>query len=77
MVWQICYNLAVRYAMNPRLNSVLAKVCIGCPVCRQARRKQRGLAYALVKKVEGHICPFGKSYERVTGRKSHEPTSPR
>lgn len=59
--------------MNPRQGKVLATVCENCPVCRQARRKQRGLAYALVKRVEKHICPFGRSYERVHNRKPHEP----
>jgi hypothetical protein len=50
-----------------------AKICENCPVCNQARRKQRGLAYALVKKVEGAVCPFGRSYTRVRNRKPHEP----
>jgi CxxC motif-containing protein len=58
------------------VNRNLAKVCVNCPVCRRARRKQRGIAYALVKKVEGSVCPFGRSYERVHGRKPHEPVSP-
>lgn len=59
--------------MNTRQGKVLATVCENCPVCRQARRKQRGIAYALVKRVEKHICPFGRSYERVYSRKPHEP----
>jgi hypothetical protein len=61
--------------VNPRQDKVLAKVCENCPVCHQARRKQRGFAYEFVKRVEGRICPFGRSYERVTGRKSHEPVT--
>jgi hypothetical protein len=60
-------------AMNQRRDQMLAKVCTNCPVCRHARKNQRGLAYGLVKKIEGRICLFGRSYERVTGRKSHEP----
>jgi hypothetical protein len=64
-------------AMNPRQNKVLAKVCENCPVCQRARRKQRGLAYALVKKVEGAVCPFGRAYGRVHNRQSHEPVPPR
>jgi len=56
-----------------RRDQILASVCVNCPVCRRARRNQRGLAYALVTKVEGRICPFGRSYERFHGRKSHEP----
>ncbi|HVM62430.1 MAG TPA: hypothetical protein VMV72_16340 [Verrucomicrobiae bacterium] len=57
--------------MNPR--PILAKVCVNCPVCRRARKRQRGFAYGLVKRVEGRICPFGKAYERTYNRKSHEP----
>jgi CxxC motif-containing protein len=59
--------------VNPRRDQALAKVCANCPVCRHARKKQHGIAFELVKKVEGRICPFGRAYERVTGRKSHEP----
>ena len=59
--------------VNPRQDKVLAKVCENCPVCRRARRKQRGIAYALVKRVEKHICLFGRRYERVYSRKPHEP----
>jgi hypothetical protein len=62
--------------VNSRQDKVLATVCDNCPVCRRARRKQRGIAYQLVKKVEGRVCPFGRAYERITGRKSHEPVPP-
>ena len=51
----------------------LAKVSENCLVCNLARRKQAGFAFWLVKKVEGRICPFCRAYERVFGRKSHEP----
>ena len=50
-----------------------AQGCLKCPVCSQARRKQRGLAYWFVKKIEGNICPQCKAYEKVYGRKAHEP----
>ena len=50
----------------------LAKVCLNCPACRRARKKQTGAAYWLVQKVEGSVCPFCRAYERVYGRKSHE-----
>lgn len=53
----------------------LAKVCLHCPVCRPARRKQRGLAFWLVKNVEGKVCPFCQAYEKVYGRKAHLPSS--
>ena len=55
-------------------DEALAKVCLKCPVCRRARRHQRGTAFWLVKKVEGHICPFCRAYERVFGRQAHLPT---
>jgi hypothetical protein len=57
-----------------RSDEALAKVCLKCPVCREARRRQRGAAYWLVRKVEGHICPFCRAYERVFGRQAHLPT---
>ncbi len=53
-----------------------AQRCLSCPVCRRARKKQKGLAYWLVRSVEGSICPYCRAYERVTGRKAHEPLTP-
>jgi hypothetical protein len=50
-----------------------AKRCLTCPVCRHARKKQRGLAFWIVKHVEGGWCPNCKAYEKVYGRKAHEP----
>ena len=50
-----------------------AKMCLKCPICGRARRKQKGLAYWFVKKIESGICPAGKAYEKVYGRKAHEP----
>lgn len=59
--------------MKPtKLDRALAKVCENCPVCRTARRKQKGAAYRLVKNVEQGACPFCRAYERVHGRKAHE-----
>jgi hypothetical protein len=55
-----------------RLDKILAKVCVHCPVCRRARRRQRGAAFQLVSKVEAKLCPFCRAYERVYGRKAHE-----
>jgi hypothetical protein len=49
----------------------LAALCLACPVCRQARRSQAGIAFWLVKKVETRLCPACRAYERVYGRKSH------
>ncbi len=53
-----------------------AQRCVECPVCKRAREKQRGLSFWLVKRVEGKVCPFCKAYEKVHGRKSHEPVPP-
>lgn len=50
----------------------MAAKCGECPVCRHARKKQRGIAFWFVKKVEGRVCPYCKAYEKVYGRKSHE-----
>jgi len=50
----------------------MARLCELCPVCRHARRRQKGVAYAIVKNVEVSVCPFCKAYERVHGRKAHE-----
>ncbi|MBN1869246.1 MAG: hypothetical protein JW847_01545 [Candidatus Omnitrophica bacterium] len=51
----------------------LAQRCLDCPVCKQARARQKGIAFWLVKNVEGGLCPFCKAYEKVYGRKAHEP----
>ena len=51
----------------------LAQQCVECKICASAREKQRGLAYWIVRLVEGGICPACKSYERVYGRRAHEP----
>jgi hypothetical protein len=29
-----------------------------------------------VKKIEARLCPFCRAYERVYGRKAHEPRTP-
>lgn len=66
---------AATASMNPKppstIDKALARVCMNCPVCRRARRRQRGLAYQLVTGVEERVCPFCRAYERVFGRKAH------
>jgi len=57
-------------------HKALAKVCANCLVCRRARRRQRGTAFWLVKKIEASLCPFCRAYERVYGRKAHERRAP-
>lgn len=54
-----------------RWDRVLAGVCENCPVCRRARQQPAGLACQLVSKVERHLCPFCRAYERVHGRPAH------
>jgi hypothetical protein len=51
----------------------MARRCLDCPVCDRARRHQRGFAYWFVRRIEGGICPYCRAYERVYGRKAHEP----
>jgi hypothetical protein len=51
----------------------LAHFCVQCPACRRARKTQRGFSFWLVKTVESSLCPFCRAYERVYGRKAHEP----
>jgi hypothetical protein len=63
--------------MNPQtptsFDRVLAEICLNCMVCRHARKKQNGAAYWLVRKMESNVCPFCRAYERVYGRKPHDP----
>ena len=62
---------------NPsKLAHALARICANCPVCRQARRKQRGVAFQIVKHVETKVCPACRAYAKVTGRQAHEPIRP-
>jgi rubrerythrin len=53
----------------------LAENCLKCPVCKTARRKQRGFAFWFVKKIEHGVCPSCRAYEKVYGRKAYEPES--
>jgi rubrerythrin len=59
--------------LKGKIDLVLAKVCLNCPVCRQSRKKQEGAAYWFTSKVEDRVCPFCNAYKRVYGRKAHEP----
>ena len=51
----------------------MAQKCLGCPVCRKARKNQRGWIFWFVKMIEGGLCPYCKAYEKVYARKAHEP----
>ncbi len=51
----------------------LAQGCLECPVCNSARKNQRGFAFWFVKFIERGLCPQCKAYEKVYGRKAHEP----
>jgi uncharacterized protein CbrC (UPF0167 family) len=50
-----------------------AKFCVSCTLCSYARKKQKGAAFWFVQKIEGKLCPFCKAYERVYGRRAHQP----
>lgn len=63
-------------AMTPtitKLDRILARNCLRCPVCKRARKYQAGFFYWLVRKVESWICPQCRAYKKVYGRQSHEP----
>ncbi len=47
--------------------------CLDCPVCRAARKNQRGAAYLFVKHVDRKVCPACRAYERETGQLAYEP----
>ncbi|MCP4607330.1 MAG: hypothetical protein GY845_01265 [Planctomycetes bacterium] len=51
----------------------MAQKCVECTVCDKARVIQKGFTYWFVKKIEGGLCPYCKAYERVYGKKAHEP----
>ena len=51
----------------------MAQACMDCTVCKRARVQQKGFFFHMVKIVESHVCPFCRAYERVYGRKAHEP----
>jgi len=47
-----------------------AQKCLECPVCKHARKKQKGILFWFVKKIESGICPYCKAYEKVYGKKA-------
>ncbi len=51
----------------------MAQVCLSCPMCKNARKDQNGFMNACVKNFTEAMCPFCQAYERVYGRKAHEP----
>jgi len=51
----------------------MANKCLQCPACKQARKKQKGFVFWFVKSIEEDVCPFCKAYEKVYGKKAHEP----
>ena len=50
-----------------------AQGCLSCPICKSARKTQKGFAYWFVKYVDRKICPQCKAYEEVTGQLAYEP----
>ena len=55
----------------------MAQKCLECPVCCHARKTQKGPVFWFVQRIEGSVCPYCKAYERVYGRKAHEPAEER
>ncbi len=51
----------------------MAQKCVECPVCTSARKNQKGFSFWFVKNIENGLCPFCKAYEKVYGKKAHEP----
>jgi len=51
----------------------MALQCLTCPVCRYGRKRQKGLVFWFLQRIEGRVCPFCRAFERVTGQKAHEP----
>ena len=51
----------------------MAKQCVECTICKKACVNQKGILFLIVKFLEGSVCPYCKAYERVYGRKAHEP----
>ena len=49
----------------------MAQRCAKCPLCRYARRKQRGIIFGIVKRMGSSVCPYCRAYEKVHGRKPH------
>ncbi len=55
-------------------DQAMARVCLEqCAVCVRAREQQGGPAFWFVKSVAGSVCPYCRAYEKVYGRKAHEP----
>ena len=50
----------------------MARRCVECPVCRHARKRQRGMVFWFVKHIEVGLCPYCAAYERVYGKKAHQ-----
>ena len=45
----------------------MAQVCEACPICSNARRAQKGIAFWFVSRVEERYCPYCQAYEKVNG----------
>jgi hypothetical protein len=42
-----------------------------CPLCVRARKKGKGMLYALVK-LESKVCPYCRAYKKVYGIPAYE-----
>jgi transposase-like protein len=50
-----------------------AKTCLECPICKKARKKQKGFAYWFVRLVDRKVCPKCQAFEAVFNRRAFEP----
>jgi len=61
------------WKMTAEKDKKKARYCLNCPLCRYARKRQKGVLFGLVKKIAEKFCPFCIAYEKINGRKAHEP----
>lgn len=55
-----------------RIATSMARFCKNtCPVCTRAREQGKGALYRIVK-IERHVCPMCRSYEKVYGVPSYK-----
>ncbi len=55
-----------------RITTSMARFCKNtCPVCTRARKQGKGALYQIVK-IERHVCPMCRCYEKVYDVPSHQ-----
>jgi hypothetical protein len=51
-----------------RLTVILARFCMVCPICKNARKHPHGICNWFKKKVENRICPFCRAYNKLVSK---------